>query len=127
MQKLICLFIMIILVSGCTTTAPIPYNSYGVGYGFDSGYVYNNYEFEIVSDPPGAKIEWNNDYIGTAPMRKTYNGEMPEIVIKAYPTYAGQFVQVKILSKHQPLPRTIYFDMNLAPQSPEYNINIQNR
>lgn len=96
------------LVSGCATTLPLremPYNSYLTGGEFGDDYGYNNYEFEIISDPPGAKIEWNNDYIGTTPIRRVYNGVLVDtIVITANPIYPGQYVQTKTLSEYNPLP-----------------------
>lgn len=124
MKKLICLFIMAVLVSGCAGL-----NSYAVNP-YTNTIQYNEYQVQIISNPPGAKIEVNNDYIGEAPLiwhAHGSQGMLGYITIKANPIYPRQFVQTKILPGNSPLPRTIYFDMNLAPQSPEYNINIQNR
>lgn len=132
MKKLIYLFVMALLVSGCATTATapisIPNNSYLYyeWYGCN-WYEYNNYEIEIISNPPGARIEVNNDYKGETPLRQVYNGKFKcntEMVIKAFPIYPGQSVQAKFLSSNSPLPRTIYFDMNLVPRNTAIDVNV---
>ncbi len=74
------------------------------------------------------KMEWDNNYIGNAPLIQTITGSMgyyKYITVKAYPIYDGQYVQRKFLLGKQPLPRTIYFDMYLKPASKEYDINIR--
>lgn len=89
---------------------------------------YKDYEIEIISDPPGAKIEWDNEYIGVTPLKKIMNGIRTwrkEIIVKAYPTLPGQYVQIKYLYEN-PLPRKIYFDMNLRPTMPLIDVHIRN-
>lgn len=125
-MKRIMLFILAVLLSGCVTTPKaIPVNTYK-----DSGWgsrTYYSYEFDIISDPPGAKIEWGNDYIGDTPLKRVYNGNfgsLAMIIVKASPTQPNQYSQVKILYGSDVLPRTIYFNMHLKPITPEYNINL---
>lgn len=132
MEKLVYLFIIVMLMSGCATTSTtpisIPHNSYLYYEWYSCNwYEYNNYEIEIISDPPGAKIEVDNDYKGEAPLRQVYNGKFKcntAMVIKAFPIYPGQHVQTKILSSDMLLPRTIYFDMNLRPTTPSIDVNV---
>ena len=82
---------------------------------------------QIISDPPGAKIEINNQYVGETPVTLT----IPYVVdysqnwngnaygswnIVAYPTIAGQYVQRKFVTP--PVPSTIYFNMGIGPALP---------
>ena len=109
MKKLLLILLCVTFV-GCAT---IPPNSYQqTPYGF----TYNNYEIEIISEPSGAKIEWNNDYIGTTPLKRILNGDnstLSSVEIIAHPVYEGQRAQTKKISGWNPFPKTIYFDMNL--------------
>ncbi len=76
-------------------------------------YRYFSYAVQIISDPPGARIEWDNNYIGTTPLTYIVNGAPGLVVVKAYPMYPGQYMQTKFLHGIDPLPRRIYFQMNL--------------
>jgi len=72
----------------------------------------------ILSDPPRARIEVDNDYVGDAPVqvnlgRYSYYGS-PGITIRATPQGSG-YVQTKFLSPFDPLPSRIIFQMNLQP------------
>lgn len=119
--KLLWLIILVISLSGCSTPLKPAFNSYTTDALF---YNYNNYEIEIISDPSGVKIEWDNNLIGVTPLKRVINGETGFVnyaIIKAYPVYNGQYVQTKIIE--HPFPRTIYFNMNLVPNN--YNINIK--
>jgi len=58
---------------------------------------YRNYEVEIISDPPGAKIELNDGYIGETPLDYVFNGTIGSLattVIRALPVASGQRVRV---------------------------------
>ncbi len=113
-------FVLIVLISGfffgCATTQTKQY--YDDCVETSTGYDYYSYRIEFISDPPGAKIEWNNDYIGETPLAMRYDGHLgflAKIIVRAYPLFSGQFVQTKIISGTSRIPRRIYFDMSLRP------------
>ncbi|MBL7131369.1 MAG: PEGA domain-containing protein [Candidatus Omnitrophica bacterium] len=85
-------------------------------------------ETEILSDPDGAKIEINNEYMGTTPLKVTlerecdwysYHRARKPIVIKAEPVKSGQFTQYKIIRKTDLIPRRIVFHMYKQISIPE--------
>lgn len=83
---------------------------------------------EIISDPPGARIEINGDYIGETPLEtriRNHPGDkvvMGKVTIRALPTKAGHYVQSMILQGPQfmfdphrdVVPKKIFFDMSLS-------------
>jgi len=91
----------------------------------------------IILDPPGAKIEINNQYVGDTPLTLHINrifnsniifdkemGYWTSFDIKAYPVHSGQYTQTKYIDMNEPTPTKVYFNMNLGPATREYNINI---
>lgn len=78
---------------------------------------------EIISEPPGARIEINNDYIGDAPLTvnipQNSNGEFTRnTTIAAMPIRSGNYVQMKRFYVYgsmpsDPIPKRIFFDMRL--------------
>jgi hypothetical protein len=79
---------------------------------------------EIISDPPGARIEVNNDYIGDAPItvtiKQAYGRFSNTTVIRALPPAgSGNYVQEKFFSGRgggiagEPIPSRIIFEMGL--------------
>lgn len=88
------------------------------------------HQVRISSDPPGARIELNGDYIGDAPIDYFFRSPLAENVwpedteIVAYPAESGQFVQNKSFRHHTRLPRHILFIMNLAPPDTTQRIRI---
>ncbi len=120
-SQITCVFLASLALVGCATMSP---NTYVMDY---NGYTYYQYKVEIISNPPGAKIEINNDYVGDAPITRTVNGNwgmLADTIIRAIPTQPGQFVQTKYLPGTQPFPSRIYFDMSLGPVQPNYNVNV---
>lgn len=82
-----------------------------------TSYMYKNYKINITSEPTGAVIEWNNNYIGKTPMVYIVDGRMGNgvsVILKATPRVKGQYTQVKYL--RNPLPKNIYFNMYLVPK-----------
>ena len=76
------------------------------------------YPVTIISDPPGARIEINNNYFGVTPLTINFNtqydwfnGEVGDFTVTAYPSVPGQYLQQKRIIP--PIPQTIYFNMNL--------------
>ena len=98
---------------------------------------------EIVSEPAGARIEVNDNYVGDAPITV----EIPqdggnftqETVIRALPTEADDYVQSKYFrftpaisygsgygteAKGDQIPSRIFFDMRLGPVRPAVDVNV---
>jgi hypothetical protein len=93
------------------------------------------YEVEVISDPPGARIEVNDDYVGDAPLTIRMKGDRKgrvkqDYVVRALPTVPGHHVQTKFFwhSKYidsDTIPRRILFQMYLVPVPREMNVNIR--
>jgi hypothetical protein len=105
MMDRLCLVAAAIMLSGCTSTTPLKKAS-----------------VEIVSEPPGVKIEVNSDYIGTTPctaeIPANIMGEFTrDTSIRALPAGDGQQVQTKNFSggfeygENDLVPKRILFDM----------------
>lgn len=92
-------------VAGCATTDNYP----------PAGYTrFNQYEIEIISEPPGARIEWNNQFLGFTPLTQVLHGDYSHsggyVKVVAHPKEPGRATDIKIL-KYEEMPNTIYFDM----------------
>lgn len=123
-MKIFILCFCLILVSGCANISNAYKNTYNR---YSYGYNYYSYEVHITSDPSGAKIEWDNNYIGQTPLTYTIsgsNGFLQSSIIKAYPISTGQYVQTKRIDGFSPVPKNIYFDMSLVPDQQTVNVNI---
>ncbi len=98
-----------------------------------------NKKVQIISDPPGARIEVNNDYVGDAPITLDIlnlygSGQFSaDTVIRAIPNEAGDFVQVKHFAGHlvkygteksDQIPSRIFFNMHLGPVTPAVDVNV---
>ncbi len=91
---------------------------------------------EIISEPPGAKIEVNGNYIGNAPVKTKIRTHRDGVVlhrtvIRAIPTESGHFVQKKVF--HAPrfpfdnrdqAPHRVFFDMTLKPSMGGYGVGM---
>jgi hypothetical protein len=89
----------------------------------------------IISDPPGARIEINNEYLGDTPYKLKVEGLVPfDITILAYPSTLSTeryFLQKKTISifydnktKSVFFPERVYFDMRqreITPRSETWN------
>jgi PEGA domain len=73
---------------------------------------------QIISDPPGARIEINDDYVGDAPISitvPTLNGNFAKgTTIRAIPSLQGNYLQAKFFDPGMAVPSRILFDMGLA-------------
>jgi hypothetical protein len=80
---------------------------------------------EIISSPPGARIEVNGEYVGDAPCRAEVIADghgklVQDVTINALPIFAGQQVQSKrfhgahMSAYSQKAPSRVFFDMNLV-------------
>lgn len=92
----------------------------------------------MISEPPGARIEIDGDYVGDAPLEIQWDGWSinglftTDHEVKALPIYEGQYVQRKFFrgglvfrGSRDPVPKTILFDMNLVPVPRRYEIDIR--
>jgi hypothetical protein len=100
-------------------------------------------QVEILSEPPGARIEVNDNYIGDTPITTTLqcspDGRFLETTsIRALPTQPGDYVQSKFFFGGYPaysafggypannnLNDAIFFDMRLGPVNRDINVNVQ--
>ena len=116
---------MILFLNSCSTISP----------------KLKSFPVEIISEPSGAKIEVNDNYIGETPLTINLEGwESTRTFIRshtivAHPVRAGGQLQFKYFSGwDEPdyhygdkIPNTIYFNMNLIRIPEEYNININKK
>ena len=84
---------------------------------------------EFISDPPGARIEVNGNYLGDAPLTTKIRHHpsdkvvMGMVTIRALPRAEGQYVQLKVFRGPQfpfdphrdVVPERVFFDMKLKP------------
>ena len=68
---------------------------------------------QIISDPLGARIEVNDDYVGDAPISITVPTEGANFTkgttIRATPTLQGEYVQAKYLDRTSEVPSRILY------------------
>jgi len=94
---------------------------------------------QIISEPPGARIEMNGDYIGDTPcsveVPSFADGRFRErTVIRAIPTRGGDYTQTKFFHGYAAfnnpylvsdrIPQRIFFNMSLGPANPEIDVNV---
>lgn len=114
MHQRMIIFFTLLLISGCATLPKANPNGQTL----------------IESDPPGARIEINNQYVGTTPIRVDIPRINPDtwmnnsITIIANPVMPGQQVQTKYIGIDDPTPSHIFFDMNLVTTRNEVNVNL---
>jgi PEGA domain len=74
---------------------------------------------QILSDPAGAKIEINENYVGETPITVQVPlwrvGFTNATSIRAIPAVGGQYLQSKFFSAKDEVPDRIFFEMNLVP------------
>jgi len=76
------------------------------------------YVTSIVSEPPGARIEVNDEYRGDAPLElkwKSRTGYFASaVVIRALPIQPGHQVHERVFEPFSAIPDTVLFDMRLV-------------
>ena len=99
----------------------------------------NTKTIEIISEPPGARIEVNDDYIGNAPCKVCVECDESFLfkrstTISALPVNQGQQTQSKFFygdhvlkSLCKQVPSKIFFDMNLVTTPNVINLNLNNK
>jgi uncharacterized protein YceK len=111
MKKILFLCSVVVLISGCGTISTM--NNSCVSEGFN--HLYNDYVIDVTSDPPGAKIDWNGEYIGTTPLKRVLNGRRgmaAPAVVTAHAVSSAQSCQTQNFPGSEPLPTEIHFDFN---------------
>lgn len=82
-----------------------------------------HYSILVESSPPGARIEFNDAFVGTAPCRiripgvagrKFGYGQMLSHDFKAIPSVPGCYSQTKIFPKGGDIPERLFFDTSLV-------------
>ena len=121
--KILIILITVLLFSGCQTAN----NGLNPLYSSESSKV-KMFTVKIISEPLGAKIEINNNYVGETPITVKVEGWQDTQTfirghtIVAHPVEAEREVQIKsFMGWHKPdktygdkIPNTIYFNMNLV-------------
>lgn len=108
---------------------------------------------DIRSEPPGARIEVDDEYVGDAPLtydvltHMNHQGclslygyptgvqEIPTVHIRAIPTYPGLYTQIKDISRDDLIQKLdqgkkvtrLLFDTRLEPAPSSYQFDIRNR
>jgi len=86
------------------------------------------YATEVVSQPPGARIEVNDEYKGDAPLVLEWSSQAGyfagKVVIRALPIHPGQQVHEKTFDPFSPIPNIVFFDMRLVAPPRNYKLNI---
>jgi hypothetical protein len=101
------------MLAACTPSPPTPSNQASTPAQSTSKTI------QIISDPPGARIEVNQDYVGDAPLSISVpekDGNFTkETIIQATPTQQGQYVQSKWFSNGEAIPSRLLFSTGLGP------------
>ena len=111
MKNVLAILLLCMFLSGCAMMGLEDYNRVICDLQQNC---YRNYVVEIISEPPGAKIEINGEYIGIAPLRYVINRSINYVEsfnVIAYPVTTGQSIQVKNFVAGEVVPRRICFNM----------------
>lgn len=106
------------VLAGCSTTPP------NAEKGRDGTIAYY---VQVESSEPGVRIEANNDYVGTTPLKLKIFGDKDgtfhnfgsyEYIIRAFPLNTNQYMQTKVFrcgkwfTQEDRIPGRIHFDMS---------------
>jgi len=111
MKRALFVCCLAVLISGCGTMNVMDNSCMSEGF----NYVYKEYTIDVTSDPAGAKIDWNGEYVGTTPLKRVLNGRRgmaAPAVVTAHAVSQGQRCQTRAFPGNEPLPREIHFDLN---------------
>lgn len=97
---------------------------------------FRHQDMRVISQPPGARIELNNGYMGETPLSIKVpcspDGRFLEtVIVRALPTMEGHYSQTKVFSggytmiRNDQVPPTIFFDMRLGPSNPSIDVNVR--
>lgn len=119
---------LIVMLSGCTSMGP-------------KGPKVEYFPVDIISEPLGAKVEVNDNYVGVTPLTINIEGWastrtfIRSHIIVAHPVRAGGQTQIKsFIGWYEPdrsygdkIPDLIYFNMSLIRIPKEYDLNIKQK
>jgi hypothetical protein len=95
-----CVLVSILLLTGCDPNAPL---------------IKRNIPVTIISDPPGAIIQIEKEYVGKTPLQVNlgeFLSVQPKVMnIVALPTKPGTYAQVKVFYTGDRIPKKLYFNM----------------
>jgi len=85
-----------------------------------------DYQANITSEPPGVRIEINEDVVGTTPCTVTICALRERLfrvhsAIKAYPVDPNQDIQVKFFRRRTLIPYNLHFEMAKRPGGPGFD------
>ena len=108
----------------------MPWVTAVIACGLNAGCAFDRHkEVEVISDPPGARIEVNGDFVGNAPTVITMLGEPDgevemDYIIRAYPSGPEYYPQAKVFVERasgddDTIPKRVFFDMRVRQPSDE--------
>ncbi len=87
------------------------------------------YITKVVSEPPGARVEVNDEYRGEAPLELEWQSQTgyftAEVVVRALPILAGQQIHERFFKSSDQIPKTILFDMRLVSPGKPYRPDLR--
>jgi hypothetical protein len=87
------------------------------------------YVTKVISEPPGARIEVNDEYRGEAPLELEWQSQTgyfaAEVVVRALPVLPGQQIHERFFKSSDQIPKTILFDMRLVSPGKPYRPNLK--
>lgn len=110
MRYLTALSVLVLCVCGCATIYQDQNTVMNEGF----NQVYKDYMVKIMSEPAGAKVYWNERYIGTTPVSRVLDGHRgmcAPAVIRVHADGNGKYCRVMKFSSTDQIPREIYFDL----------------
>lgn len=133
MNRLIIAVCIVLFSSGCAT------KDVSTTKDVSSSSAVKQFSVEIISEPSGAKVEVNDNYVGVTPLTIDLEGWEStrtftrRCTIVAHPVRAGGQTQVKVFSgwSHpdhtygDKIPNRIYFNMNLIRIPEQLDLHIK--
>jgi hypothetical protein len=101
---------MALVLSGCGTMNPMQNSCMSEGF----NHVYTDYTIDVTSEPPGAKVDWNGQYVGVTPLKRVLNGRRgmaAPTVVTVHAVSQGQRCETRAFPGNEPLPREMHFDL----------------
>ncbi|MBI4503531.1 MAG: PEGA domain-containing protein [Gemmatimonadetes bacterium] len=73
-------------------------------------------EVNILSDPPGARIEMNDEYVGRTPLTIRYRrggagGQANQLIIRASARNPESCSETRVISRDERTPGVVYFEL----------------
>jgi len=110
MRRIVLLCFLIFCVCGCASIYQDTNTVMSEGF----NHVYKEYTVAVTSEPSGAKIDWNGQYIGTTPLSRVLNdrrGMCAPAVITAHAVAGCPRCKTISIPGTGQIPREIHFDL----------------